>query len=60
MDEQQTPTTSDELIDILLSIGLSDGLPTIAEKLLNTAMLLERCQHLKAQPHQRVEQRTLP
>lgn len=58
MDEQQTPTTSDELINILLSSGLSDGLPTIAEKLLNTAMLLERCQHLKAQPHQRVEQRT--
>ena len=58
MDEQNTPNTSDELINILLSSGLSDGLPTIAQKLLNMAMLLERCQHLRAQPHQRNEERT--
>ncbi len=58
MDEQTLPNSSDDLINILLTSGLSDGLPTIAEKLLNAAMLLERVKHLNAHPHQRVAERS--
>ena len=58
MDEQTLPNSSDDLINILLTSGLSDGLPTIAEKLLNAAMQLERAKHLNAQPHQRVAERS--
>lgn len=58
MNEQSQDTLSQELINILLQQGLSDGLKTIAQTLMNTAMLLEREQHLNAAPYQRgVEER---
>ena len=58
MNEQYNDTLSQELINILLQQGLSDGLKTVAQTLMNTAMLLERQQHLNASPYQRgVEER---
>ena len=36
MDEQNTPNTSDERINLLLSSRLSDTLRTISKKLLNS------------------------
>ena len=43
MDEHQaTTTTSNELINLLLQDGLGEGLPRIAELLMNAAMLIER------------------
>ena len=46
-------TATDDAINILLEHGLADGLPRIAEMILNAAMLLERAAHLQAAPHQR-------
>lgn len=58
MNERYQDTLSQELINTLLEQGLSDGLKTIAQTLMNTAMLLEREQHLNAAPYQRgVEER---
>ncbi len=57
MDEQNQNNVSSELINLLLTDGLGEGLPKIAEILMNTAMLLERVNHIGAAPHQRVEQR---
>ena len=53
MNEHHQDTLSQELINTLLNQGLSDGLRTVAQTLLNTAMLLEREQHLNAAPYQR-------
>ncbi len=53
MNEQYNDTLSQELINTLLNQGLSDGLKTVAQTLMNTAMLLERQQHLNASPYQR-------
>jgi transposase-like protein len=49
--DQTTP--ADDAINTLLKHGLADGLPRIAEMLLNAAMLLERAAHLQAGPHER-------
>jgi len=57
MDEQNQNNVSSELINLLLTDGLGEGLPKIAEILMNAAMLLERVNHIGAAPHQRVEQR---
>ena len=44
-------------INLLLENGLADGLPRIAELLMNAAMIIERSSHLQAGPHERTEQR---
>ena len=53
--DQNTALT--DPINLLLERGLADGLPRIAEMLMNAAMCLERSAHLRAQPHQRTESR---
>ena len=42
---------------MLLSEGLGEGLPKVAEIILNAAMLIERTRHIGAAPYQRVEHR---
>ena len=50
-------TLSEDSINILLEHGLAEGLPRIAEMLLNAAMILQRSAHLRAEPYQRSEDR---
>jgi transposase-like protein len=57
MDEQTKNTTLKDISNLLLSDGLSDGIRTIAELIINSAMLIERSNHLRADSHQRVEDR---
>ena len=57
MDEHHQPTDANDLINLLLQGGLGDGLPRIAEILMNAAMLVERTKHLGAGPYERVEAR---
>jgi len=57
MDEPKQTTASNDLINLLLSDGLGEGLPKIAEILMNAAMLLERATQIGAAPYERVEQR---
>lgn len=44
-------------INLLLENGLADGLPRIAELIINAAMIIERSAHLQAEPHQRTAER---
>lgn len=44
-------------INLLLEHGLSEGLPQIAEMLMNAAMLIERSAHLRAGLYERSEER---
>ena len=53
MNEQTYDTINNELINLLLSDGLEGSLSKIAELLINTAMLLERIEHIGAKPYQR-------
>jgi hypothetical protein len=46
---------TDGAINTLLHLGLADGLPRVAEMILNAAMILERTAHLGAAPHQRLQ-----
>jgi transposase-like protein len=48
---------TDEAINLLITHGLAEGLPRIAEMLLNAAMLVERSAHLGAQPFERTAAR---
>jgi len=57
MDEQTQNNLSDHLINILLNDGLSEGLVTIAQILMNAAMLIERERHLGVAPHQHSTER---
>lgn len=57
MNEQNQNKLGEQLINILLSDGLSNGLVTIAQTLMNAAMLIEREQHLGVAPHQRSDER---
>ncbi|MFM8717672.1 MAG: IS256 family transposase, partial [Spartobacteria bacterium] len=50
-------TSLDNLIQLLLNEGYENGLPRIAEMILNAAMLFERRIHLSAQPYERCEKR---
>ena len=50
-------TSLDNLIQLLLNEGYENGLPRIAEMILNAAMLFERRTHLSAQPYERCEKR---
>jgi hypothetical protein len=46
MTRHQTHNTqSEDPINLLLEHGLAEGLPQIAEMLMNTAMLIERSSH---------------
>ena len=53
MNEQHQNTQQSELINILLADGLQNSIPKICELLMNSAMLLERIQHLGAAPNER-------
>ena len=50
-------TPTEDPINLLLQHGLSDGLPQIAEMIVNAAMLIERSAHLKADLYERSEGR---
>ena len=50
-------TSLDNLIQLLFNEGYENGLPRIAEMILNAAMLFERRTHLSAQPYERCEKR---
>ena len=53
MTGQNQTTPAEDPINTLLKHGLADGLPRIAQMLLNAAMLIERAAHLQARPHER-------
>ena len=53
MNGQNHTNTNDEIINLLLADGLENSLSKIAELLMNTAMLLERIQHIGAAPYER-------
>lgn len=53
----QYDTHSEDPINLLLQHGLSEGLPQIAEILMNAAMLIERSAHLRAGPYERNQER---
>lgn len=57
MTGQTDDTLTRDSINLLLENGLADGLPRIAELLMNAAMIIERSAHLQAAPHERTEQR---
>jgi transposase-like protein len=57
MNEQTDSTLQDQLLKILFSEGLGEGLANIAQLLMNTAMLIERENHIGADPYQRAVQR---
>ncbi len=50
-------TQTEDPINLLLKHGLAEGLPQIAEMLMNAAMLIERSAHLCADPYERNEAR---
>ena len=53
MNKQIEPTLQDQLLKILFADGLGEGLANIAQLLTNAAMLIERENHLGADPYQR-------
>jgi transposase-like protein len=57
MDGQNQNNLGDHLIKILLNDGLSQGLVTIAQTLMNAAMLIERERHIGVTPHQHSTER---
>tara|TARA_B110000093_G_scaffold148359_1_gene161322 strand:- start:2875 stop:4014 length:1140 start_codon:yes stop_codon:yes gene_type:complete len=54
---QKQNTQTEDPINLLLEHGLAEGLPQIAEMLMNTAMLIERSAHLGADLYERSEGR---
>lgn len=57
MTEDTDDTLTRDSINLLLENGLSDGLPRIAELLMNAGMIIKRSDHLQATPHERSTQR---
>jgi putative transposase len=49
---------TEDSINLLIEHGLAEGLPRIAELLLNAAMILERSAHIRARPFERSDERT--
>ena len=49
-------TLTQDSINVLIEHGLAEGLPRIAEMLLNAAMIIERSAHLGAGPFERSDQ----
>ena len=58
MTERSQDNLADDAIKTLLQLGLGQGLPRIAEMLLNAAMCFERSNHLNADPYERSQART--
>lgn len=58
MTERPQDNLADDAIKTLLQHGLGQGLPRIAEMLLNAAMCFERSNHLNADPYERAQART--
>ena len=58
MTERPQDNLADDAIKTLLQLGLGQGLPRIAEMLLNAAMCFERSNHLNADPYERAQART--
>lgn len=54
---QINDTLTEDSINLLLQHGLAEGLPLIAEMIINKAMLIERSVHLRADPYERSEER---
>ena len=48
---------TEDSINLLLKNGLAEGLPRIAELLLNAAMIVERSAHIGARPFERSDTR---
>jgi len=57
MTEPTQFTTESQLINMLFDHGLTEGMPKVAQLLLNAAMLIERSHHLHARDYQRTKQR---
>jgi hypothetical protein len=57
MTGQTETTITEDAINTLLQHGLAEGLPRIAEMILNAAMLLERAAHLGVGAYERAEHR---
>jgi hypothetical protein len=55
MTERPQDNLADDAIKTLLQQGLGQGLPRIAEMLLNAAMCFERSNHLNANPYERIK-----
>jgi transposase-like protein len=58
MSGHSETTTTDDVIKTLLQNGFADGLPAIAQMILNAAMLAERTAFLHAGPYERAQGRT--
>jgi transposase-like protein len=58
MDEQTQNTNNNDLIKLLLDNGLSEGMPKMAQLIMNAAMIIERNAHLEAAPYERCNSRT--
>ena len=58
MTERPQDNLADDAIKTLLQLGPGQGLPRIAEMLLNAAMCFERSNHLNADPYERAQART--
>ncbi|MEG1071543.1 MAG: transposase [Akkermansia sp.] len=58
MTEHIQSITNSPLINMLFHYGLAEGMPRIAEIIVNNAMLIERAQHLQADSYQRSPERT--
>jgi putative transposase len=57
MNGQTNDNFSEHLIKILLNQGLSDGLVTVAQMLMNSAMLIERERHVGVAPNKHSTER---
>ena len=57
MSEHTQSKDENGLIQLLIEQGLNDGLKSVAQWLINNAMIAERSQHLNASPHERTDQR---
>lgn len=53
MNEHAHTTQHPDLINILLEDGLENAIPKISELIMNAAMLLERIEHIGADPNER-------
>ena len=58
MNEQSNTNTQNDLINLLISNGIDDGMQPVMKLLLNAAMLMERTKHINAQPNERSSHRT--
>jgi hypothetical protein len=57
MTEPTESNTKSQLINMLFEYGLADGMPQIAQLLLNAAMIIQRSEHLGVDEYQRSDKR---